>query len=140
MTRIVRLARYVLAAAALGGRRAQQAGPIGRERGRAAHALAQRGQPVPELARLADRGSRLRGLALERGETSPDFAEAQASLLDELGLASLEWRAPAADLLAAMKRDKKARGGEVRFVLARDIAQWETKPLPDETILSNLSS
>lgn len=71
---------------------------------------------------------------------SPEFGQAQSDLLDTLGLEPLAYEATPADLLAAMKRDKKARGGEVRFVLARDIAQWKIKPLPDETILSNLSS
>ena len=78
-------------------------------------------------------------LALERSEASPDFVEAQASLLDELGLASLEWRAPAADLLAAMKRDKKARGGEIRFVLASDVGKWRVTSIPDADLETQLT-
>ena len=73
-------------------------------------------------------------MAQARGEASPDFAQAQAALLDDLNLPPLDWRAPADDLLAAMKRDKKARGGEVRFVLARDVADWHVAPIPDKEL------
>ena len=37
-----------------------------------------------------------------------------------------------------MKRDKKARSGEIRFVLARDVAQWEIVPLSDKQVLAYL--
>ena len=68
-----------------------------------------------------------------------EFAEAQADLLDALGLTPLEYSASPEQLLEAMKRDKKTRGGEVRFVLARDIAAWEIAPVPDGAILRALS-
>ena len=79
-------------------------------------------------------------LAQDRGEASRDFVEAQAALLDELCLPPLDWRAPAADLLDAMRRDKKARGGEIRFVLASDVGQWRIAAIPDadlETLLTH---
>lgn len=69
-----------------------------------------------------------------------EFAEAQGDLLDTLGLPPLNYEAAPRDLLAAMKHDKKNRGGEVRFVLARDIATWEITPVSDETILQALAS
>lgn len=69
-----------------------------------------------------------------------EFAEAQGDLLDMLGLPPLDYEAAPRDLLAAMKHDKKNRGGEVRFVLARDIATWEITPVSDETILQALAS
>lgn len=72
------------------------------------------------------------------GSFSADFAQAQADLLDELGLARLEYDVSPDDLLAAMKRDKKTRGGEVRFVLARDVADWEIRALPDEKLSAYL--
>ena len=78
-------------------------------------------------------------LACEKGLSSQDFADAQASLLDDLGLPPLAWHAPAADLLSAMKRDKKARAGEVRFVLASDVGNWSIVVLPDAEILSALA-
>ena len=68
-----------------------------------------------------------------------EFADAQGDLLDMLGLPPLAFEAAPEDLLAAMKRDKKARGGEVRFVLARDIATWEIVPVADEVIVKALS-
>lgn len=71
--------------------------------------------------------------------TDSDFAEAQGTLLDGLGLERLDWRAEPADILAAMKRDKKARGGDVRFVLVRDVAEWSVTALDDGVILEALS-
>ena len=69
-----------------------------------------------------------------------EFAEAQGDLLDTLGLPPLDYAATPHDLLAAMKHDKKNRGGEVRFVLARDIATWEIVPVSDEAIRQALAS
>lgn len=77
-------------------------------------------------------------LALAQGRASADFVEAQASLLDDLGLAALDWRAPAPDLLASMKRDKKVRGGEIRFVLATDVGTWNIANIPDEELVEQL--
>lgn len=77
-------------------------------------------------------------LARELVGASDDFTEAQGQLLDDLGLFPLAWQAPADDLLAAMKRDKKTRGGVVRFVLASDVGAWQTVSVDDETILRHL--
>ena len=54
-----------------------------------------------------------------------DFAEAQAELLDLLGLCKLDYDAATEELVAAMTHDKKSRGGEIRFVLASDVATWK---------------
>lgn len=67
-----------------------------------------------------------------------DFVAAQDDLLDALGLEKLRIDAAPEELVAAMKHDKKTRGGAIRFVLARDIAQWEIKSLPDDVILKAL--
>ena len=77
-------------------------------------------------------------IARARGEMGPDFAQALAALLDDLNLPATEWRAPAEELLDAMKRDKKARGGEVRFVLAPDVGDWHIVAIPDEEIIGYL--
>lgn len=74
------------------------------------------------------------------GGISADFAEALAELLDALGLGRLAVDAAPADLLSAMKRDKKTRGGEIRFVLARDVADWRIVPVPDEAVLAALEA
>lgn len=70
--------------------------------------------------------------------TDADFAEAQGSLLDELGLVSLDWYADPKDILDVMKHDKKARGGDIRFVLVKDVADWSVVSVADDAILSAL--
>ena len=73
-------------------------------------------------------------------DDSPDdlgeFAQAQAELLGELGLGRLDYDATARQLLDAMKHDKKVRGGQVRFVLAHDVANWEVTSLSDDVVLA----
>lgn len=61
-------------------------------------------------------------------------------MLDALGCPALEWRAPAAAMLDAMKRDKKARSGAVRFVLPRDVGDWEVVPVDDAVLLEALEA
>lgn len=72
--------------------------------------------------------------------TDQAFVDAQGSLLDSLGLPPLGWKAAPEDILAAMKHDKKARGGRVRFVLIRDVGTWELATVPDEDVLSALDA
>ncbi len=72
--------------------------------------------------------------------TSPELAQAQGQLLDELGLQPLDWKAAPADVLDTMKRDKKARHGQVRFMLLRDLGQWELMDVDDATILRHLET
>ena len=86
------------------------------------------GAAVAEGMRFAAR------IAVEEVGASQDFAAAQGELLDALGLEPLDIDATPDELMAAMKRDKKARGGMVRFVLARDVAQLMTLALPDDTV------
>lgn len=77
-------------------------------------------------------------LGVELAGTSPELVSTLGDLLDELGLPMLAWKAAPEDVLAAMKRDKKARGGAVRFVLSRDVGVWELAEVADETILAHL--
>ncbi len=70
--------------------------------------------------------------------TSAEFADAQAQLLDELGLQRLEWRAPVPEIIACMKRDKKVRGGRLKFVLVRDVGDWELAELDDGDVIAAL--
>lgn len=90
------------------------------------------GAAVAEGMRFAAR------LGVEIAGCSSEFVQAQDDLLDELGLSALPWSAPAADVLAAMKRDKKARGGIVRFVVPRDVGDWRLLEVPDDVILGHL--
>lgn len=67
-----------------------------------------------------------------------DLVETQDNLLDRLGLPALGWSAEPEAMLAAMKRDKKARHGQVRFVLPRDVGSWQLADVDDDTILEHL--
>ena len=66
-----------------------------------------------------------------------DLVETQDSLLDQLGLPALDWSAEPEAMLEAMKRDKKARRGQVRFVLPRDVGSWQLADVDDATIHLN---
>ena len=90
------------------------------------------GEGVAEGMRFAAR------MAIDLVGAAPEFVEAQDELLDALGLPPLAWSAEPEALLDAMKRDKKARGGHVRFVLPRDVGEWELVGVDDATILSHL--
>ncbi|WP_251212779.1 3-dehydroquinate synthase [Adlercreutzia murintestinalis] len=79
-------------------------------------------------------------LAHELVGASLDFVNAQADLLDALGLPRLPWTADPAAALDAMKRDKKARAGQVRFVLLRDVGDWEICEVDDDVILAQLQA
>lgn len=92
------------------------------------------GAAVAEGMRFAAR------LAVSQSDASPDFVAAQDDLLDALGLPSLEWVESPEAILAAMKRDKKARQGRVRFVLPRDVGSWELKEIEDAVILEHLEA
>lgn len=92
------------------------------------------GAAVAEGMRFAARlGQRLLG-------TPAELVSTQDELLDALDLPVLSWRAPAAEMLAAMKRDKKARAGAVRFVLPRDVGQWEAVAVDDGVLLEALEA
>lgn len=92
------------------------------------------GAAVAEGMRFAAR------LAVELVGTSQDFIDSQAALLDQLGLPKLEWKAEPEEVLTAMKRDKKARGGQVRFVLLRDVATWEVVEVSDDVLLHHIAA
>lgn len=73
-------------------------------------------------------------------DTPLDLVESQDALLDALGLPALAWSAEPETLLDAMKRDKKARRGQVRFVLPRDVGDWELADVDDDTLLEHLTA
>lgn len=79
--------------------------------------------------------------SLNAGEdSSAEFAEALGHLLDTLGLPAMEWRAPAPQLLDAMRRDKKNRGGDVRFVLADDVGRWRIEAVGEDRLMESLEA
>lgn len=92
------------------------------------------GAAVAEGMRFAARlGKALAG-------TPADLVKAQDDLLDSLALPALSWSAAPVDILDAMKRDKKAREGVVRFVLPRDVGSWELVNVEDAVILEHLEA
>lgn len=92
------------------------------------------GEAVAEGMRFAARlGAALVGTPIE-------LVRAQDELLDELGLPALSWSADPADVLSAMKGDKKARAGAVRFVLPRDVGDWVVLEVEDEVLLEHLGA
>ena len=92
------------------------------------------GAAVAEGMRFAAR------LAVALADAPLELVQAQDELLDALGLPALDWAADPDDMLGAMKRDKKARGGAVRFVLPRDAGSWELANVDDDTILEHLAA
>ena len=88
----------------------------------------------PEGMRFAARmGMRLADMPVE-------LAQAQGQLLDDLGLPELGWEASPAQVLDVMKRDKKARHGQVRFVCLHDVGQWRLQDVADGVILEELEA
>ena len=92
------------------------------------------GEAVAEGMRFAAR------LAVEVIGAPVGLVADQDAILDGLGLTTLEWSAPPAAVLEAMKSDKKARDGSVRFVLPSAPGITETGPVPDEIILAHLEA
>ncbi|WP_165044492.1 3-dehydroquinate synthase [Adlercreutzia sp. ZJ138] len=90
------------------------------------------GAAVAEGMRFAAR------LAADLLGTPEELVETQDELLDALGLPALSWSASPVDMLDAMKRDKKARGGQVRFVLPRDVGNWELVEVSDDILRAHL--
>lgn len=69
----------------------------------------------------------------------PEWTRRQEALLDSLGLRRSQTSCDAAGLLAAMKSDKKARDGQVRFVLLRAPGSWTVTPVDDEVVAAALA-
>lgn len=98
------------------------------------YGLFSHGAAVAEGMRFAAR------LAVQEVGASSDFVDAQDALLDALALPSLDWSADPHEVLAAMKLDKKARHGSVRFVLPRDVGSWSLAEVDDDAILEHLAA
>lgn len=92
------------------------------------------GQAVAEGMRFAAR------LGAELVETPTDLISTQDELLDTLGLSSLDWSADADTLLDLMLRDKKVRNGKLRFVLPRDVGDWQLVEVEADTVREHLKA
>ncbi|MEJ1092655.1 3-dehydroquinate synthase [Microbacterium istanbulense] len=69
------------------------------------------------------------------GRLSDDAAERHRTVLESLGLPTTYRAGAWPTLLATMQRDKKARGGMLRFILLDDIAKPTVLQAPDESLL-----
>jgi 3-dehydroquinate synthase len=78
-------------------------------------------------------------LAVEVGGASPEWAKRQEALLDALDLAPIGKVCDPRALLAAMKSDKKARAGVVRFVLSSAPGSWTVSPVEDAVVEAALT-
>ena len=92
------------------------------------------GRAVAEGMRFAAR------LAVEVLGADVAFVRRLDTLLDSLGLEELAWTSTPERLMHAMKSDKKARGGQVRFVLARDFSDWEVRAVDDAVLTQHLEA
>lgn len=100
----------------------------------AGYGVISHGRAVAEGMRFAAR------LSVQMLDCSMDVVKATDAMLDGLGLPALPWVAPAQRLFNLMKSDKKTRGGDIRFVLLRDIASWELVRVPDDVIMEHLEA
>jgi len=77
-------------------------------------------------------------LAVRLGAAPPDFASRQERLLYNLGLTSRVGEVDADAILYAMRSDKKARDGVIRFVLAVAPGSHVVLPVEDRVIAEEL--
>lgn len=90
------------------------------------------GAAVAEGMRFAAR------LAVEVAGAPEAWAGRQEALLDALGLPAMGGCCEPHLLLGAMKSDKKARAGVVRFVLATAAGEWMVAPVADAVVTAAL--
>ena len=74
-------------------------------------------------------------LALRSGHLGADVVARHRDVLSAVGLPTSYAGASWEDLLTAMRRDKKARGAQLRFVVLEDVGRPVRLEGPDETLL-----
>ncbi len=67
------------------------------------------------------------------------WTERQDALLDGIGLLPLREGCDAAAVFDAMAADKKARGGQLRFVLSSAPGVWTVRPVDDAVVRRELA-
>jgi 3-dehydroquinate synthase len=92
------------------------------------------GAAVAEGMRFAAR------VAVDVGHADAAFVKRQDRMLDRLGLPPLERGAQPTALIAAMRSDKKARGGSVRMVLADGPGLWRCVAVDDGVLEAHLDA
>jgi 3-dehydroquinate synthase len=80
-------------------------------------------------------------LSVRLGRLSPEWASRIEGLIARYGLPTrLREPLPTELLMSAMRQDKKSRGGELRFVLAREPGDVAVAPVPDDVIQEALEA
>jgi 3-dehydroquinate synthase len=79
-------------------------------------------------------------LAVEVAGAPRELVRRQDRLLDALGLETFSSAWPVADLFEAMRSDKKARSGAVRFVLASKPGSWTCSAVDERVIREHLAA
>lgn len=92
------------------------------------------GAAVAEGIRFAAR------LSVELAGADAAFVKRQDRLLAALGLTPLSVSLTPAAVFDAMRSDKKAREGSVRFVLAEQPGEWACEPVADVTLEAHLEA
>jgi 3-dehydroquinate synthase len=92
------------------------------------------GLAVAEGMRFAAR------LSVEVAQGSVEFVQRQDRLLDSVGIPVMSQALAPGSLLRAMHADKKARDGQVRFVLVDAPGVWQCDPVPDATVMEHLQA
>jgi len=92
------------------------------------------GSAVAEGIRFAAR------VAVQCAGALKAFAKRQDKLLDALGLEPIRRHVQPMEVLAAMRGDKKAREGAIRFVLASAPGEWRCEPVDDIIISQHLEA
>lgn len=67
-----------------------------------------------------------------------DIVYLQDELLEAFGLEPLPVRFEVADVMEAMRSDKKVRNGDVRMVLLSALGEWVTTPVSDDVLFEHL--
>lgn len=98
----------------------------------AGYGVVSHGAAVAEGMRFAVR------IAVEVLGASQEFVKRQDVLLDSLGLGALNLQLDPEALLAAMRKDKKVRSGEIRWVLPSAAGQWSCVAVDDRIVMEHL--
>jgi len=92
------------------------------------------GLAVAEGMRFAAR------LAVECANGTREFVARQDSLLDALGLVTLEQGFDANDVARALRADKKVRNGVTRWVLADEPGVWQCMSVEEGTMMEHITA
>lgn len=100
----------------------------------AGYGVVPHGLAVAEGMRFAAR------VAMDAGRADAGFVKRQDKLLSSLGLGPLDLHLRPAEVMEAMRGDKKSREGAIRMVLADAPGSWRCGPVADVTMNAHLAA